>query len=94
LSACPAVIVPGATGSPKFVRELGEDGTAVRQVAQMVLERGEPGNRLSLHFEGRQTVRDTLLGLGEDVEDPLAQQGQCAALRLLQGFQVSVDLLS
>jgi hypothetical protein len=60
----------------------------------MVLERGEPGDCLSLDLEGGDAIRDALLGLGEDVKDPLAQQAQCAALRLLQGFQVAVDLLS
>jgi hypothetical protein len=38
--------------------------------------------------------RRFLLGLGEDVKDPLAQQCQRPALRLLKRFQVLVDLLS
>src|SRR5580692_1417060 len=77
----------------ELVRKLGEDGTAVRKVAQMILERGEPGDGLSPDLEGGEAVGHALLGVGEDVEDPLPQQGQRAALRLLQGFQVSVDLL-
>src|SRR3984957_12892275 len=60
----------------------------------MVLERGEPGDRLSSDPEGRKPVRDALLSVGEDVKNPPAQQGQRPALRLLQRFKVLVDLLS
>jgi hypothetical protein len=60
----------------------------------VVFERGEPCDRLSPDFESRGAVGDPLLGLGQDIKDRLAQQGQRRALRLLQGIQVLVDLLS
>ena len=65
----------------------------MRQVAQMVFERGEPGDGLSADLEGRESVGDALLGLGEEVEDRLAQLGQRGALRLFQRIEVPVDLL-
>jgi len=55
----------------------------MRQVAQVVLKRGEPGDGLSPDLEGWESVGDPLLGLGEDVEDRLTQLGQRCALRLL-----------
>jgi hypothetical protein len=64
----------------------------VRQVAEVVLERGEPGDRLSPDVESRDAVGDPLLGVGDDIKDPVAQQGQRRALRLLLGIQVLVDL--
>src|SRR5258708_4595840 len=64
---------------------------AARQVAEMVLESGEC---LFPDLEGRDAVGDSLLGLGEDIEDRLAQLGQRCALRLLQGVEVLADLLS
>ena len=60
----------------------------------MVLERGEPGDCLPPDLEGRDAVGDPLLGLGKDIEDHLAQLGQRCALRLLEGIEVLVDLLS
>lgn len=60
----------------------------------MVLERGEPGDRLSPHLKGRDAVGDPLLGLGEDIEDRLAQLGQRGPLRLLQAIEVLIDFLS
>jgi hypothetical protein len=59
----------------------------------MIFERGESGDRLSANLEGRESVRDPLLGLGEDIEDHLAQPGQCGALRLLQRIEVLVNFL-
>ena len=55
----------------------------MRQVAQVVLKRGEPGDGPSPDLEGWESVGDPLLGLGEDVEDRLTQLGQRCALRLL-----------
>jgi hypothetical protein len=60
----------------------------------VVLERGEPRDRLSPDLESGEAVGDPLLGLGKDVKDRLAQQGQRRALRLLKRIQVLVDLLS
>jgi hypothetical protein len=60
----------------------------------VALERGEPGDGLSPDPESRDAVGDPLLGLGQDIKDHLAQQGRRRALRLLQGIQVLVDLLS
>ena len=53
-----------------------------------------PGDCLSPDLERRDAVGDPLLGLGKEAEDRLAQQGQRRALRLLQGIQVLVDLVS
>src|SRR5258707_2866912 len=61
----------------KLIFELGKDGAAVRQVAQIVLERGESSDCLSPDLEGRDAVVDPLLGVGDDIEDRLAQPGQC-----------------
>jgi hypothetical protein len=60
----------------------------------VVLERGEPRDGLAPDFEGRDTVGDPLVGLGQDLEDRLPQPGQGGALGLLQGIEVLVDLLS
>src|ERR1700738_875504 len=60
----------------------------------MVLERGESGDCLSPDLERRDAVGDPLLGLGEEIEDRLAQLSQRCALRLLQGIEVLVDFLS
>ncbi len=60
----------------------------------MVLERGEPGDRLSPHLKGRDAIGDPLLGLGDDGEDRLAQLGQRSPLRLLQAIEVLIDFLS
>lgn len=78
----------------ELVPELGEDGAAVRQVAEVGLERGEAGDRLSAHLEGREAIGHPLLGLGEDVKYRLAQLGERFALGLIQAIQVLVDLLS
>jgi hypothetical protein len=40
----------------------------------MVLERGEPGDCLSSDFEGWEAVGESLLGLGEEGKDRLAQE--------------------
>ena len=66
----------------------------MRQVAQVVLKRGEPGDCFSPDLEGWESVGDPLLGLGEDIEDRLAQLSQRCALRLLQSIQILVDFLS
>jgi hypothetical protein len=60
----------------------------------VILERREPGDRLALDLEGGDAVRDALLGLGEGVENPVAQQAERAALRLLERRQVPVDVVS
>src|SRR6516164_11544530 len=65
----------------------------MRQVAQMALKRGEPRDGLSRDLEGRDAVGDSLLGLGQDIQDRLTQPGQRGALRLLQSIQVLIDLL-
>jgi hypothetical protein len=74
--------------------ELREDGAAVWQVAEMVLECGEPGDRLAPNFEGWGAVGHPLVGAREDVHDRLTQAGERAALWLVQGLQVGVDLCS
>src|SRR6516164_2044514 len=65
----------------------------MRQVAQMALKRGEPRDGLSPDLEGRDAIGDSLLGLGQDIQDRLAQPGQRRALRLLQSIQVLIDQL-
>jgi hypothetical protein len=60
----------------------------------MVLKRGEPRDGLAPDLEGRDTVGDPLVGLGQDLQDRLPQLGQRGALRLLQSIQILVDLLS
>jgi hypothetical protein len=65
----------------------------MRQVAQMVLKRGEPRDGLSPDLEGRDAVGDPLLGRGQDLQDRLTQPGQRRALGLLQSIQVLIDLL-
>src|ERR1039457_4477867 len=57
----------------------------------MVLKRRETGGCLAVDLEGRDAVCDSLVGLGEDIEDRLAQPGQRRAFRLLQSIQVPVD---
>src|SRR3984957_20659767 len=47
----------------ELVLELGKDGAAVRQVAQVGLERGEAGDRLAANLEGRSAVGNALLGV-------------------------------
>ncbi len=59
----------------------------------MVLKCGESSDCLAPDLEGRDAVGDPLLGLGKDIDDGLAQLGQCCPLRLLQRIEVLVDFL-
>jgi len=63
------------------------------QIAEMVLECGEPGDCPSPHLERGDAVGDPLLGLRDDIQDRLPEPGQRGALRFFQRIQVLVDLL-
>jgi hypothetical protein len=57
-------------------------------------ERGETGDHHAVDPERRDPVGDALLSLGEDLEDRPAHLLERGALRLVNGAQVRVDLLS
>src|SRR5208282_1267238 len=78
----------------ELVLKLWENGAAVRQVTQVVLERSEPRDGLSPDLEGRHAVGDPLLGLGQDAENRLPQPGQGAAPGLVQSVKVLVNFQS
>ena len=89
--------VQRALGAPiccQVIPDLGEHRSAMRQVAQMVLEGGEAGDNLAVQAECRRPVGEALLGVGDNLQDCLSQRLERAALRLVQSCQVSVYLLS
>src|ERR1700736_459307 len=71
----------------QFFAELDEHRPAVRQVAEMVLKRGEACDRLAADLERRGAIGDALVSVGQDVQDRFTQLGQGAALRLIQRLQ-------
>jgi hypothetical protein len=77
----------------ELVGQLRQNRTAERQVAQMMSERREAGDRRTADTEGRNTVGDHLLGIGDDLENRPAERRQRRALGLFDGAQVLVDLL-
>ncbi len=67
-------------------------GTAMRQVAEMVLERCESGDDFPLHPECRETVGDSFVSVGHHLKDGLAQALQRRPFRLIEVGQVFVNL--
>src|SRR5439155_22559170 len=76
----------------KLVDKIEEYRTAVGQVAHVVLEGGEPGDRLAVDPEAGHGVGDALLGVGHHREDVAAQLAERRALRLVQAVQVFVNI--
>src|SRR5207253_9637134 len=79
--------------APEFLRQSRKNGAAERQVAQVVLEGGEAGDRLPIHPEGGNAIRDHLLGLGDDSKDGAAERLERAPFRLLDTPEVVVNFL-
>lgn len=77
----------------QLVVELCEDGAAERQVAQVILERREPGDGRTAYAKGENAVGDHLFGVWHHLENAAAQCLERAALRLLNTTQVLVNLL-
>jgi len=77
----------------KLICKLPEDRTTERQVAQMILERGEARDCLASYAEGGNPVRDHLLGVRDDLKNGAAQCLKRAALRLIDSPQILVNLL-
>src|SRR5258708_15220638 len=75
----------------QFCAELHEPRSAVRQVTEMALKRGEACDRLAADIERRGAIGDALVSVGQDVQDRLTQLVQGAAHRLIQRLQVGVD---
>ena len=67
-------------------------GTAMRQVAEMVLERCESGDDFPLHPECRETVGDSFFRFGHHPKNVLAQALQGGTLWLVEVGQVFVNL--
>src|SRR5450631_3447133 len=65
----------------------------MREVAEMVLERGEARDHLAADPEARNRVRNALLSLRKEVQDGLAKRTQRRLLRLVQCRQIRVNLL-
>src|ERR1035441_2720055 len=87
--------VQGALGhrvAVELTRELREDRAAERQVAQVILERGKAGDRLTAYPESRHAVGDHFFRIPDDLEDPAPQGLKRAAARLLNTTQILVDL--
>jgi hypothetical protein len=82
----------GLPVSGELVRELGEDRSAVRQVAQVSRERGETCHDFALDAKGRHGVRDAFLGVRNHTVDGVAQLTERAPFRFVEGFQVLIDL--
>jgi hypothetical protein len=78
--------------SAELIPELSQDRAAERQVAQVVLERGEASDDLALHTESRNAVGEHLLSLRKDLKDRPAQRLKRAALGLIESAQVLVNL--
>jgi hypothetical protein len=76
----------------QLVRQVSEDRTAVREIAQVILEGGKSGNRLALHLEGGTTVSDALLSIRNDFHDVAAELLERRSLGLLNPPEVVVDL--
>src|SRR5262249_38247254 len=72
--------------------EFGKDRPAVREVAEMVLERGEPSHRLTPDLESREAVGNALLRVRDYFQDRLAQLTQRGPLGLVEGVQVAIHL--
>src|SRR6266571_2183712 len=77
----------------KLVSEVRENRTAERQVTQVISKCRESCERLTAHAEGRNAVRDRLLGVGDYLENRAAQRLKRVALRLLDAPQVLINLL-
>src|SRR6185437_1446577 len=57
----------GALIAGELRRERGQIRAAVRQVAQVILERGKPGDSLAVDLERRHSVGDAFLNVGQGV---------------------------
>src|SRR5581483_12228924 len=75
----------------KLVGELLEDGSAERQVAQVILEGGEAGNGLPAHPKSGYAIGDHLFGFWDHLEDGAAERLERAALWLVEAAQIVVD---
>ena len=73
--------------------QLVKYGSAVRQVAQVILEDGEADHGFAAHLEGRYPVGDALLGVRNDRQDAAPQVLQRGALGFADGGEVTVDVL-
>ncbi len=78
----------------KLIGELRQDRATERQVAEVSLERREARHRAATKSERWNAIRDHLFGLREDLENRPAQRLKRAALGLLDGPQILVDLRS
>src|ERR1700680_197608 len=65
----------------------------MREVAEMVLERGEARDHLAADPEARNRVRNALFSLRKDLQDGLTKRTQRRLLRLLQCRQIRVNPL-
>src|ERR1700730_3782568 len=72
---------------------LGKYGTTVRQIAEMVLERGESSYDLAPESVRRHPIRDDLLGFGNDAANGLPQLLQRSPFGLIELRQILVNLL-
>ena len=58
----------------------------------MTSERCEASDRLPAHTEGRNTIGDHLLGIGNDLKNRVAKRLEGGALRLFNTAQIFIDL--
>src|SRR5437763_16983229 len=85
--------VQGALGhrvALELVAKLPKNRAAERQVAQVILERGEARDGLAVQAEGRDAIGDQLFRLRDDLEDRPTQRLKRAALGLLESPQLLV----
>jgi hypothetical protein len=73
--------------------ELRYHRAAMREVAKVVLERGEARDHVAANPEARNRVRKALFSLRKDLQDGLAKRTQGRLLRLVQCRQVRVNVL-
>src|SRR3954453_23634847 len=78
----------------ELVSQLRQDRAAEREITQVVTKGSESSNRLPAQPEGRHTVGDDLLGLGDDLEDGAAERFERSPLRLLETSQILIDIAS
>jgi len=77
----------------KFVVQVVEHRSAVRQIREVVLEGREPRDHLAVQPERRHAIGDDFVGIREYLADRLPQFLQRCALRLVDLRQVVIDLL-